>query len=256
MDLRLLSQHAAGYKNPSQIARRVTEAWAEENLFCVACDSSFLTAQAANARAVDFRCPVCEAGYQLKAVKAWSERRIPDAGYEAMMSAIQSDSVPNLLVMHYSLNWFVQKLLLIPSFFFSPLAIEKRKPLSPNARRAGWVGCNILLDRIAGDGKILMVDKQQVAATPEMVRHRYDEVRPLAEMRGHNRGWALAVLKAVRDVQKPCFTLSDVYRFESVVAAAYPNNRNIRPKIRQQLQVLRDMGFIKFNGRGEYLLLQ
>ena len=32
-------------------------------------------------------------------------------------------------------------------------------------------------------------------------------------------------------------------------------NRNIQPKIRQQLQVLRDLGLLEFLGVGEYRLL-
>ncbi len=34
-----------------------------------------------------------------------------------------------------------------------------------------------------------------------------------------------------------------------------PANRNVQPKIRQQLQVLRDMGFVEFLGAGRYRLL-
>jgi type II restriction enzyme len=32
----------------------------------------------------------------------------------------------------------------------------------------------------------------------------------------------------------------------------YPNNNNIQAKIRQQLQILRDKGYLKFTGRGKY----
>ena len=36
------------------------------------------------------------------------------------------------------------------------------------------------------------------------------------------------------------------------LARFYPGNRNVRPKIRQQLQVLRDQGFLQFTARGRY----
>ena len=36
--------------------------------------------------------------------------------------------------------------------------------------------------------------------------------------------------------------------------AIYPANQNVRPKIRQQLQVLRDQGYIEFLGQGRYRL--
>ncbi|WP_426046157.1 hypothetical protein [Brevundimonas sp. TWP3-1-2b1] len=51
---------------------------------------------------------------------------------------------------------------------------------------------------------------------------------------------------------RPEFTLAEVYGFEARLAAIYPDNNNVRPKIRQQLQVLRDMGWLAFNGRGTY----
>jgi type II restriction enzyme len=54
-----------------------------------------------------------------------------------MIQAIQSDNVPNLLVLQYDLRWHVRNLILVPSFFFTEAAIEKRKPLAVTARRAG-----------------------------------------------------------------------------------------------------------------------
>ena len=42
------------------------------------------------------------------------------------------------------------------------------------------------------------------------------------------------------------------YKFEKSLQQSYPNNRFIKEKIRQQLQVLRNRGLIKFLGRGNY----
>lgn len=246
---------ASGYKSASQIARKVTEAWAGANLFCAACESPSLAPEAVNAEAVDFRCTTCRAAYQLKAMKSWNERRVPDAGYDAMMRALRGDSIPNLLVMQYSLQWMVHNLTLIPSFFFSPAAIQKRRPLSPNARRAGWVGCNILLSAIAADGKIRMV-MQGSAVPAHVVRENYQRVRPLSRVATSSRGWTLDVLRIIRGIGRVRFCLADVYASEGALADVYPGNRNVRPKIRQQLQVLRDLGYIRFEGRGQYLMLQ
>jgi type II restriction enzyme len=255
MDLRMDQRCALGYKSASQITRKITEAWAGTNLFCVAYESPSLIPEAANAEAVDFKCAACNAVYQLKALKSWSEQRVPDAGYNAMMRALRSDSIPNLLVMQYTPDWVVNNLLLIPSFFFSPAAIQKRKPLSPNARRAGWVGCNILLSKIANDGKIRIVT-QGTPLTPDIVRMRYDQVRPLSQVATNTRGWMLDVLRIIREIGRTRFTLSDVYAFECTLSDIYPRNKNVRPKIRQQLQVLRDLGYIRFEGQGQYLLLK
>lgn len=255
MNLWMDPRCASGYKSPSQITRKITEAWVDANLFCVACESPSLVSAAVNTEEVDFNCTSCHAIYQLKALKSWSERRVPDAGYDAMMRALQSDSIPNLLVMQYTLEWVVYNLILIPSFFFSPAAIQKRKPLSSNARRAGGVGCNILLSEIANDGKIPMISRG-TPLPPDTVRMRYNLVRPLSQITTDTRGWTLDVLRIIRKIGKTRFSLVDVYAFESVLADIYPGNRNVRPKIRQQLQMLRDLGYISFEGQGRYLLLK
>jgi type II restriction enzyme len=254
MNLQLDATYAIGYKSACQIARKVTEGWAKDNLHCVACSASSVTPELANSEAIDFRCKKCSAAYQLKASKSWSERRIPDAGYDAMMRALRSDSIPNLLVMQYSADWFVFNLMLIPSFFFTPAAIEKRKPLGLNARRAGWVGCNILLSEIAVDGKIRIVS-QGIPVPLNTVRSQYEHVRPFSEVHIKLRGWTLDVLRMIRRIGHLRFSLDDIYAYEEALAKIYPSNRNIKPKIRQQLQVLRDLGYLIFEGRGRYELI-
>ena len=61
-------------------------------------------------------------------------------------------------------------------------------------------------------------------------------------------------MKAVERIGRSKFSLDDVYAFEQHLSALYPENNNVRPKIRQQLQVLRDNGFLEFTGRGQYRL--
>lgn len=126
------------YKAGSQIARVVSEDWCNRELYCAACTSDRLLPSKVNTPAIDFVCPACDQCFQLKSFKTWNQKKIPDAGYESMLRAIRSDRVPNLLVLQYSANWQVQNLLLVPRFFFSETVIERRPPLGPRARRAGW----------------------------------------------------------------------------------------------------------------------
>jgi type II restriction enzyme len=253
LDLRMEPSCADGLRSGCQIARRVTEGWAAENLYCACCDSDTIRPTRPNSQAVDFTCPNCSAGFQLKSGRNWNERRIPDAGYEAMLRALRSDAVPNLLVMQYTSDWRVKNLLLVPCFFFSEAAVEKRKPLGPCARRAGWIGCNILLSEIADVGKIRIVESGQSAKANE-VRRQYDRIRPLAAIQATARGWTLDVLRLIRGLGKREFVIAQAYGLEGELSALYPKNRNVRPKIRQQLQVLRDLGFLKFLGNGRYKL--
>jgi type II restriction enzyme len=141
--------------------------------------------------------------------------------------------------------------MLVPRVFFPEGIIEKRKPLAAHALRAGWVGSNILLGQIASDGKIAMVSDG--AVVPEQkVRSEFSRVRKLAEVPPSVRGWALDVLGAVRRLGKSSFSLDDVYKFESELRDSHPLNRHVRPKIRQQLQVLRDPGLLEFTTPGNY----
>ena len=244
---------ANNYKSRSQMARIVTEHWAASTLYCAACSSANLTPSTNNTQAIDFICPQCAASYQLKSRSKNSDDKIVDAGYEAMMTAVQSDTAPHLLLLHYTKTWQVQNLMLIPKFFFTDSAIEKRKPLGPNARRAGWVGCNILLTAIASEGKLPLIQDGAVIS-PLDVRTSYQKVMPLANMNVSLRGWALDVFACISRLQKRSFTLTEIYQFEEHLASIHPENRNIRPKIRQQLQVLRDANILKFVALGKYHL--
>jgi type II restriction enzyme len=251
MILNMEQSAGLGYTSGCQITRRISEQWAAQNLFCAACNSNSVSCAPANTKAIDFNCPRCRAGYQLKAGRNWNERRIPDAGHAAMMAAIQSDQVPNLLVLQYTSLWQVENLLLVPSFIFNASAIEKRKPLAKTARRAGWVGCNILLSALPEHGKIRIIKSGEVAPRGT-IRSEYRRLRPIAQIPTKMRGWTLDVLKIVQSLNRPDFALADIYAYEKRLQTLHPDNRNVRPKIRQQLQVLRDLGLLTFLGRGRY----
>ena len=251
MNLQCRAEAAILYKAGPQIARVVSEEWCAREMYCPACESDNLTPSRVNMPAVDFMCPGREELFQLKSRKTWSAKKIVDAGYEAMLRAIRADRAPNLLVLQYSAEWLVSNLLLIPRVFFSESVIEKRRPLGPEARRAGWVGCNILLDRIPEDGKISLVQEGNAIAE-KRVREEFSRVRKLGEVPPALRGWTVDVLSVIRRLGKARFSLQEVYAFETDLRAIHPHNQNVRPKIRQQLQVLRDVGIIEFTRPGNY----
>ena len=253
MNLRMQPDLADTYKSPTQSVRVITEGWGARELYCAACNCDTLTRTPANTRAVDFRCPNCSCVYQLKSGKRLSNR-IPDGQCDTMLRAINSDVVPNLLLLHYDADWCVKGLVLVPSFLLSPSAILRRRPLAPSARRPGWVGCIILLDMIPAEGRLTMVSGGSEVATA-VVRSGYERVRPFSRLDVSVRGWALDVLRIAERVATPEFRLSDVYAHEDELAGLHPANNNIRPKIRQQLQVLRDAGLLEFVAKGAYRLV-
>lgn len=245
---------AAPYKSPAQRARVVTEGWGEENLYCANCSSSRLRRAPPNAQAIDYTCPKCEHHFQLKSQSRPFSSRIVDAAYSAMCRAIAEGNTPNLVALHYDpLRWRVINLFLVPRFVFTLSCVERRNPLSAEARRHGWVGCNIVLANIPPDGRIPVVSGG-VVARPSEVRERFARLRPFEDLRPEARGWTLDVLNAVRGMGRREFSLADVYVHEAALARLHPENLHVRQKIRQQLQRLRDSGFLEFVARGRYRL--
>ena len=255
MDLALPTKGLEKYHSGSQIARVATEAWAAKNLFCVGCQSSRLRAFRAGTKARDYFCPNCDVPVQLKSQSRPFGRRIVDSAYESMMAAIASDHAPHFVLLHYTREtWSVVDLTFIPNFAIPESAIEKRKPLSPTAERANWVGCNVLLCQVPIDARIPIVENGRIVSR-ELVRRALRRIRPLAELKSEQRGWTLDVLTAVRQLERSDFLLGDVYAKETELSRLHPSNRHVRDKIRQQLQVLRDKGLLEFLGGGRYRLV-
>jgi type II restriction enzyme len=247
---------AAGYRSNAQRVRIISEAWAGENLYCPCCPSNTIERCRNNREAVDYTCRSCDSLFQLKSSQSHSVSRIVDGAFAAMMRAIAQGAAPNLLVLHYDPSrWEVKNLTLIPNFAFTSSCIEKRRALSVNARRAGWVGCNILLCNIPPDVRISWVENG-VVTTPREVRKKFRSLSSFASIAPAERGWTLDALQVVRTIGKREFRLADVYAHAAELQALHPNNRHVRDKIRQQLQILRDLGFLQFLGGGNYRTLR
>jgi type II restriction enzyme len=171
-----------------------------------------------------------------------------------MCDRIVASNNPNFLFMNYSLRAMdVVDLFIVPKHFFVPEILQKRKPLADNARRAGWIGCNILLNQIPESGKIFFVYNSQ-PVEKNLVLSQWQRTLFLRDQTATAKGWLLEVMKCVEMIGKPEFDLNDVYAFEARLGGIYPNNQNVRPKIRQQLQFLRDKGYLDFVGHGTYRL--
>lgn len=125
--------------------------------------------------------------------------------------------------------------------------------MAPTARRAGWIGSNILLNEVPESGKIFIVRGGQ-PEPKDSVLAKWQRTLFLREQEQEARGWLIEVMKCVEAIGRPEFNLDDVYAFEGRLGRLYPGNRNVRPKIRQQLQFLRDRGFLDFVSRGYYRL--
>lgn len=131
------------------------------------------------------------------------------------------------------------------------LQLDDRNPLSDNARRSGWVGCNILLSEVPWQGRISLIESRSLH-NPQRVVKQYKHVSKLKTDSLEGRSWLFDVLACVNKIEKPLFTLGEVYAFRDELKLKHPDNNNIEAKIRQQLQLLRDKGIIEFADRGVY----
>ena len=254
-DLAFAPLKAQHYKSATQKIRVLSEEWVSRSLYCPNCGNEQITPRRNNSAVSDFSCTVCAEEYELKSQKGTIKGRVVDGAYETMMRRLKEANNPNLLLLSYDpAALSVLGLTVVPKHFFIPELIEKRKPLSATARRAGWTGCNILLDNIPHAGRISLVHNRIVSPKPDVLAlwrrtlFLNDQASPSAKT------WLLNVMRCVEDIGKPRFSLSDVYAFEDRLRRAYPANQHIKEKIRQQLQVLRDNGFLRFLSKGEYEL--
>ncbi len=174
--------------------------------------------------------------------------------FEQKCERLAASNNPNLFLLNYDFRQrSVTNLFVVPKHFFVREIIEERKPLASTARRAGWVGSNILLNQIPQSGKIFIVRAGQLEPKDRVLAN-WNRTLFLRDEGQEARGWLIEVMKCVDAIGQREFQIDDIYAFEQQLGRLYPSNQNIRPKIRQQLQFLRDRGYLDFVSRGNYRL--
>lgn len=242
---------AEGYQSNSQIARRLTEDWVLKNSYCPNCGEIPLMEFENNRPVADFYCKKCSEEFELKSKNGKLSNTITDGAYSTMIERINSNNNPNFFFLTYTKQWTVNDFLIIPKQFFTPEIIIKRPPLAENARRAGWVGCNIDISKVTDSGKVFLVKNTNIIDS-KIVKESFNRTLFLREKSKETKGWILDVMNCIDFIKKDSFSLDDIYKFESVLKEKHPNNNFVKDKIRQQLQVLRDKGIIEFISRGNY----
>ncbi len=245
---------ADSYKANSQKIRIMSEDWMVQNAYCVKCGSKLKHFEN-NKPVGDIYCSKCKEEFEVKSNKNIIGKKILGSGYDVMISKIEQGSIPNFFYLNYSKEALqVQNLLIIPKHFFTKSIVIARPPLKPPARRAGWVGCNIDISSIPEKGKIYVV-KNGIECNREEVLKTFNSMSFVQNYKIEHRGWLLDIIKCIEMLDKKEFTLEDMYTFEAVLKLKHPNNNNIRPKIRQMLQILRADNYLEFHQRGMYRIL-
>src|SRR5215467_8075789 len=142
------------YSSGTQKARSWTEAWVSAQVYCPHCGNARMSQFPNNSPVADFLCASCNEEFELKSQKGKFGAKVADGAYKTKCERLVASNNPNLLLMNYDRKSLsVVNLLIVPKHFFVREIIEERKPLKEAARRAGWIGSNILLGKVPEIGK-------------------------------------------------------------------------------------------------------
>lgn len=244
---------ADGYHSNSQKMRIITEQWVDENIFCPNC-GKLITNYENNRPVADFYCSHCNEDYELKSKYGKSlGKTIADGVYHKMIERITSSTSPNFFFLNYDKsNYEVINFLAVPSYFFVPNMIIARSKGIPN--RPNYIMCNIDISSIPHSGKIFYVKNKQIQSKDKVMEEwsKMDFLQSSTNIEA--KGWLFDIMTCIDKTKKQNFLLADIYNFERYLKDRHPNNNNIQAKIRQQLQILRDKEYLRFEGKGMYSL--
>lgn len=253
MQLYFDTKLAENYKNSSQIIRVLSESWVESTIFCANCSAAQIERYANNNPVSDFYCKHCGEDYELKSKKDRLENKLLDGAYQTKINRLTSNKIPNLFLLVYdSEHLSVSDFMVIPKHFFIPEIIEKRKPLSSSARRFGWIGSYIFLDKVPQSGKIFYVKNRNIETKAKVISKWNKTIFLRSEKNLISKGWLVNIMRCIDDINQREFTIDQMYSFEKHLSLLHPNNKHIKEKIRQQLQLLRNMGYLTFIKPGVY----
>lgn len=254
MQLQFDLMSAQKFTSNAQRARILSETWVTDNMYCPRCGHPKLTKTRNNEPAKDFYCQKCSSSYELKSKSSGFASEVPDGAYSVLLNQIERNENSDFMFLQYNMQKLnIENIFVVPKHFFTPDVLKQRKPLSNNAQRSGWVGCNIILNRIPVQGRIYIVDDGNVVPANNVIAI-FTKMSFLEDTNIKDRGWTLDILNCVNRLKKKDFKLEEVYQYEKELFELHPDNNNIKAKIRQQLQILRDRGLIQFVGKGKYFL--
>jgi len=222
MNLTFQTSLSNSYTNNSQKIRIMSENWTLENWFCPNCGSK-LSEQENNKKVSDFLCENCLENFEQKASKKKFKWKTIAGEYNTYVERLKEKNKPNFFFLYY-LDWIfsVNDFFVVPKYFFVPEIIEKRSKWLKN--RPNYYMCNILFDKIPNSWKIYYIEDWK-EISKEKVLEKWQKTAFLKDIKKDN----LKIL--------------------------HPENKNIKAKIRQQLQFLRDKWYLEFLDIGKYKVL-
>lgn len=254
MNLSLNKKLSASYTNSSQKIRILSEMWVDNQIFCPNCGYLKITRYINNKPVADFYCEKCTEDFELKSKKGKFSKKVSAGAYSKMIERINSTSKPNFFFMGYLESLFVNNFFVIPKHFFISEIVEQRKPLKETAKRAGWIGSNILFSKIPNAGHVFYIKNGKVISKKQVLEKWQKTIFLKKITKKDKKGWVLDIMNCIDSLNKKEFSLQDIYDFEPDLKVIHPENKHIKDKIRQQLQILRNKKYLDFTSPGTYKL--
>ena len=234
-----------------QVIKVLTETWTANNIFCPVCWSA-LDNHKTDKPINDLFCIDCSNDFELKASKWKFTKKLAAGSYQKAIDSIEAKPM-HLFVLKYSDDFTITNFLVIPKYFFTKQVIIKR----PNAlkSRPNYFMSDIDFSSIPESWKIHYINNWTYKTRTEILKE-WQRVRFLDKEKQESKWWIFDIMKCIEKLEKDEFVLQEIYAFESDLKILHPENKNIKAKIRQQLQFLRDKWYLEFlEKRGNYKIL-
>lgn len=209
-----------------------------------------------NTHVKDFSCESCKEEYQLKSSKDSQGKKIKGAQYHKLFESIKKRIHPSFIVLRYKLTPGGRKLITeifaIHKRYIKPEMIICRNPLGPGTRREGWIGCIVDIRNVPESAVVWIYHDGNSFLKEDILKAWMKSAIPKSHKQKTMSSWTKDVYEHILRLPNNVFFLKDVYRFEEMLQIKHPENMHVRDKIRQQLQVLRDVGLLYFHGHGKY----
>lgn len=143
------------WNSESRIVGEACEEYIKNNIKCVRCKNANFEKCKTNEKSKDLVCLECNQKYQIKA-KCATQKQINNiisknqfktigGEYSTTINNID-ENIDYIIIMYEKTSYEIKNILYVKNEYINYECIIPRNPLSSNAKRAGWQGCNIIFN--------------------------------------------------------------------------------------------------------------
>jgi len=140
------------WKSNPKIIGRAGEKYCCKNMNCIKCNGFNWLECKTNKKSIDQICKLCKKKYQIKCKNITEKKytkiiknkvfKTLGAEYKTTLDSIK-ENIDYIIILYNKKDYMIHGIIHIKSINITSDNIIPRKPLSKNAKRAGWQGCNL-----------------------------------------------------------------------------------------------------------------